>query len=63
MKKYVIIIALALLLLSCNESRRVERVMDDGGCWMSDDGRGIYGATDIRSYGTRHRRHGGCGLM
>ena len=30
---------------------------------LMDDGRGIYGATDIRSYGTRHRRHGGCGLM
>ena len=37
MKKYVIIIALALLLLSCNENRRVERVMSDGGCRMSED--------------------------
>ena len=37
MKQYVIIIASALLLLACNENRRVERVMSDGGCRMSED--------------------------
>ena len=29
MKKYVIIIASALLLLGCNDSKKVQRVMDD----------------------------------
>ena len=42
MKQYVIIIASALLLLSCNENRnrRVQRVMDDVGCRMSEDSSG-----------------------
>lgn len=42
MKKYVIIIASALLLLSCNENRNrgVQRVMDDVGCRMSEDSSG-----------------------
>lgn len=42
MNKYVIIIASALLLLSCNENRNrgVQRVMDDVGCRMSEDSSG-----------------------
>ena len=49
MKQYVIIIASALLLLSCNENRnrRVERVMDDVGCRMSDDSSRERVATEV----------------
>ena len=49
MKKYVIIIASALLLLSCNDNRnsRVQRVMDDVGCRMSDDSSRERVATEV----------------
>ena len=47
MKKYVIIIASALLLLSCNENRRVERGMSDVGCLMSEDSSGEGGTPDV----------------
>ena len=47
MKKYIIIIASALLLLSCNENRRVQRVMDDVGCRMSEDSSGERVATEV----------------
>lgn len=49
MKKYVIIIASALLLLSCNDNRnrRVQRVMSDVGCRMSEDSSSERVATEV----------------